>query len=91
MEEQVNEHLQGHLDEIYCLKQTLACMEEKMAFLSYERAKEIWVRASQLAGGRAAACKEMASEEDTGMREAKGEHSDIPQTKGTDGSLGSPC
>ncbi|XP_077745551.1 testis-specific protein TEX28 isoform X2 [Canis aureus] len=42
MEEQVNEHLQGHLDEIYCLKQTLACMEEKMAFLSYERAKEIW-------------------------------------------------
>ncbi|XP_040495366.1 testis-specific protein TEX28 [Ursus maritimus] len=42
MEEQVNEHLQGHLDEIYHLKQTLACTEEKMAYLSYERAKEIW-------------------------------------------------
>ncbi|EFB16817.1 hypothetical protein PANDA_018913, partial [Ailuropoda melanoleuca] len=42
MEEQVNEHLQGHVDEIYHLKQTLACTEEKMAYLSYERAKEIW-------------------------------------------------
>ncbi|XP_030890434.1 testis-specific protein TEX28 [Leptonychotes weddellii] len=42
MEEQVNEHLQGHLDEIYHLKLTLACTEEKMAYLSYERAKEIW-------------------------------------------------
>lgn len=43
-EGQVNEHLQGHLDEIYLLKQNLACAEEKMAYLSYERAKEIWVR-----------------------------------------------
>nr|XP_031527314.1 testis-specific protein TEX28 [Vicugna pacos] len=42
MEGQVNVHLQGHLDEIYCLKQNLACTEEKMAYLSYERAKEIW-------------------------------------------------
>lgn len=25
------------------------------------------------------------------MREAKGEHPDIPQTKETDGSLGGPC
>ncbi|XP_047620242.1 testis-specific protein TEX28 [Phacochoerus africanus] len=41
-EGQVNEHLQGHLDEIYLLKQNLACAEEKMAYLSYERAKEIW-------------------------------------------------
>ncbi|KAM9576801.1 testis-specific protein TEX28 [Trichechus inunguis] len=42
MEEQVNDHLQGYLDEIYHLKQNLACTEEKMAYLSYERAKEIW-------------------------------------------------
>uniref|UniRef100_A0A2K6V5D4 Testis expressed 28 n=1 Tax=Saimiri boliviensis boliviensis TaxID=39432 RepID=A0A2K6V5D4_SAIBB len=42
MEEQVNARLQGHLDEIYNLKHNLACMEEKMAYLSYERAKEIW-------------------------------------------------
>ncbi|XP_012517498.1 PREDICTED: testis-specific protein TEX28 [Propithecus coquereli] len=42
MEEQVNDHLQGHLDEIYHLKQNLACTEEKMAYLSYERDKEIW-------------------------------------------------
>nr|XP_017194057.1 testis-specific protein TEX28 [Oryctolagus cuniculus] len=42
LEEQVNEHLQGHLDEIYHLKQSLAATEEKMAYLSYERAKEIW-------------------------------------------------
>nr|XP_044619960.1 testis-specific protein TEX28 isoform X1 [Equus asinus] len=42
MEEQVNDHLQGHLDEIYRLKQNLACTEERMAYLSFERAKEIW-------------------------------------------------
>ncbi|XP_029786246.1 testis-specific protein TEX28 [Suricata suricatta] len=42
MEEQVNEHVQEHLDEICRLKQNLACAEEKMAYLSYERAKEIW-------------------------------------------------
>ncbi|XP_037676870.1 testis-specific protein TEX28 [Choloepus didactylus] len=42
IEEQVSDHLQGHLDEIYHLKQNLACTEEKMAYLSYERAKEIW-------------------------------------------------
>ncbi|XP_069894963.1 testis-specific protein TEX28 isoform X2 [Dipodomys merriami] len=41
MEEQVNDHLQVHLDEIYHLKQNLACTEEKMAYLSYERDKEI--------------------------------------------------
>ncbi|XP_075814787.1 testis-specific protein TEX28 [Microtus pennsylvanicus] len=42
MEEQVNDHLQRYLDEICHLKQHLACTEEKMAYLSYERAKEIW-------------------------------------------------
>ncbi|XP_008157482.2 testis-specific protein TEX28 isoform X2 [Eptesicus fuscus] len=42
MAELVNEHLQRHLDEIYCLKQNLAYTEEKMAYLSYEKAKEIW-------------------------------------------------
>ncbi|CAO2621238.1 Testis-specific protein TEX28 [Lemmus lemmus] len=42
MEEQVNDHLQRYLDEICHLKQQLACTEEKMAYLSYERAKEIW-------------------------------------------------
>ncbi|XP_006087837.1 testis-specific protein TEX28 [Myotis lucifugus] len=42
MAERVNEHLQRHLDEIYCLKQNLAYAEEKMAYLSYEKAKEIW-------------------------------------------------
>lgn len=47
MQEQVNEHVQGHLDEICRLKQNLACAEEKMAYLSYERAKEIWVRNSR--------------------------------------------
>ncbi|XP_053437119.1 testis-specific protein TEX28 [Nycticebus coucang] len=42
LEEQMNDHLQGHLDEIYFLRQSLACTEEKMAYLSYERAKEVW-------------------------------------------------
>ncbi|KAL6045403.1 hypothetical protein STEG23_020716 [Scotinomys teguina] len=42
MEEQVNDHLQRYLDEICHIKQHLACTEEKMAYLSYERAKEIW-------------------------------------------------
>ncbi|XP_066105885.1 testis-specific protein TEX28 [Saccopteryx bilineata] len=42
MKELVNDHLQRHLNEIYCLKQNLACAEEKMVCLSYERAKEIW-------------------------------------------------
>uniref|UniRef100_A0A8C6WDJ7 Testis expressed 28 n=2 Tax=Nannospalax galili TaxID=1026970 RepID=A0A8C6WDJ7_NANGA len=42
MEEQVTDHLQRYLDEIYHLKQYLACTEEKMAYLSYQRAKEIW-------------------------------------------------
>ncbi|KAL1766300.1 testis-specific protein TEX28 [Sigmodon hispidus] len=42
MDEQVNDHLQRYLDEICHLKQHLACTEEKMAYLSYERAKEIW-------------------------------------------------
>lgn len=47
MAELVNEHLQRHLDEIYCLKQNLAYTEEKMAYLSYEKAKEIWVSSSR--------------------------------------------
>ncbi|XP_044091503.1 testis-specific protein TEX28 [Neovison vison] len=42
LEEQVDQHLQGRLDEIYRLRQSLASAEEKMAYLSYERAKEIW-------------------------------------------------
>ncbi|XP_011811283.1 PREDICTED: testis-specific protein TEX28 [Colobus angolensis palliatus] len=42
MEEWVNDRLQGHLNEIYNLKHNLACSEERMAYLSYERAKEIW-------------------------------------------------
>ncbi|XP_006043708.2 testis-specific protein TEX28 [Bubalus bubalis] len=42
LEGQVNGHLQGHLDEIYHLKQNLACTEERIVYLSYERAKEIW-------------------------------------------------
>ncbi|XP_011529419.1 testis-specific protein TEX28 isoform X2 [Homo sapiens] len=42
MEEQVNGRLQGQLNEIYNLKHNLACSEERMAYLSYERAKEIW-------------------------------------------------
>lgn len=46
MEELVNNHLQGYLNEIHRLKQNLACAEEQMAYLSYERAKEIWVSSS---------------------------------------------
>ncbi|XP_047570781.1 testis-specific protein TEX28 [Lutra lutra] len=42
LEEQADEHLQGRLDEIYRLRQSLASAEEKMAYLSYKRAKEIW-------------------------------------------------
>ncbi|XP_077002779.1 testis-specific protein TEX28 isoform X2 [Tamandua tetradactyla] len=42
IEGQVTKYLQEHLDEIYHLKQNLACTEEKMAYLSYERTKEIW-------------------------------------------------
>ncbi|XP_044538831.1 testis-specific protein TEX28 [Gracilinanus agilis] len=42
IEEQVNEHVQGQLDDISRIKQNLACTEEKMIYLSYERAKEIW-------------------------------------------------
>ncbi|XP_037368671.1 testis-specific protein TEX28 [Talpa occidentalis] len=45
VEEQVDEHLQGHLDEIYHLRQHLAGAEEKMVYLSYESSKEIWLRA----------------------------------------------
>ncbi|XP_019519804.1 PREDICTED: testis-specific protein TEX28 [Hipposideros armiger] len=42
LEELVNVYLQEHLNEIYHLKQNLACAEEKMVYLSYERAKEMW-------------------------------------------------
>ncbi|XP_007667851.2 testis-specific protein TEX28 isoform X1 [Ornithorhynchus anatinus] len=42
MEEQVNDHMQVHLDEILRLKQDLASTEEKMVYQSYEKAKEIW-------------------------------------------------
>lgn len=42
----MNVYLQGHLNEIYHLKQHLACAEEKMVYLSYERAKEMWVSTS---------------------------------------------
>lgn len=47
MAELVNKHLQRHLDEIYCLKQNLSYAEEKMAYLSYKKAKEIWVSFSR--------------------------------------------
>nr|AAW78398.1 CXorf2 [Notamacropus eugenii] len=43
MEEQVSDYMQGHLSEISYIKQNLACAEEKMVYMSYERAKEIWV------------------------------------------------
>ncbi|KAM6151643.1 testis-specific protein TEX28 [Rhynchocyon petersi] len=42
MNNQVDNYLQGNLSEIYQLKQNLACTEEKMAYLSYVKAKEIW-------------------------------------------------
>ncbi|XP_038604214.1 testis-specific protein TEX28 [Tachyglossus aculeatus] len=42
IEDQVNDHMQVHLDEILCLKQDLASTEEKMVYQSYEKAKEIW-------------------------------------------------
>ncbi|XP_046954379.1 LOW QUALITY PROTEIN: testis-specific protein TEX28 [Lynx rufus] len=42
VEEQVNEHVQGYPDDICHLEQNLARAEEKMAYLSYEGAKEIW-------------------------------------------------
>lgn len=66
LEEQADQHLQGSLDEIYRLRQSLASAEEKMAYLSYERAKEIWVRTS-----RGRAFKEVAREKDVGVREAE--------------------
>ena len=46
MEGLMNNYLQGYLNEIYHLKQNLACTEEQMAYVSYERAKEIWVSSS---------------------------------------------
>ncbi|XP_053057863.1 LOW QUALITY PROTEIN: testis-specific protein TEX28 [Acinonyx jubatus] len=42
VEEQVNEHVQGYPDDICHIEQNLARAEEKMAYLSYEGAKEIW-------------------------------------------------
>ncbi|XP_036596280.1 testis-specific protein TEX28 [Trichosurus vulpecula] len=42
IEELINDHIQGHLGEISLIKQNLAYTEEKMVYLSYERAKEIW-------------------------------------------------
>ncbi|XP_021107992.1 testis-specific protein TEX28 [Heterocephalus glaber] len=39
---QMDGHLQQHRDEIYHFQQGLACSEEKMAYLSYEQAKELW-------------------------------------------------
>ncbi|XP_004645198.1 testis-specific protein TEX28 [Octodon degus] len=42
VEEQVDGHLQRHRDEIYRFQQGLTYVEEKMAYLSYERAKETW-------------------------------------------------
>uniref|UniRef100_A0ABI7VSY7 Testis expressed 28 n=1 Tax=Felis catus TaxID=9685 RepID=A0ABI7VSY7_FELCA len=43
VEEQVNEHVQGYPDDICHLEQNLAHAEEKMVYLSYDGAKEIWV------------------------------------------------
>ncbi|XP_074063464.1 testis-specific protein TEX28 [Macrotis lagotis] len=42
IEEQINDHKQGYLGEISHTKLNLSCTEEKMVYLSYERAKEIW-------------------------------------------------
>ncbi|XP_010626347.1 testis-specific protein TEX28 isoform X2 [Fukomys damarensis] len=40
--EQMDDHLQRHRNEIYHFLQSLVCTEEKMAYLSYEQAKEMW-------------------------------------------------
>ncbi|XP_008576638.1 PREDICTED: testis-specific protein TEX28 [Galeopterus variegatus] len=42
LEEQVKDYMQGHLNEVYHLKQNLVCIEERMAYLSFETTKEIW-------------------------------------------------
>ncbi|XP_062941132.1 testis-specific protein TEX28 [Cynocephalus volans] len=42
LEEQVKNYMQGHLNEVYHLKQNLVCTEERMAYLSFETTKEIW-------------------------------------------------
>lgn len=43
MEDQADQHLQGSLEERARFKQSLACTEEMMVFLSYQKAKEVWV------------------------------------------------
>ena len=46
LEEQLNDLTELHQNEILNLKQELASMEEKIAYQSYERARDIQVRAS---------------------------------------------
>ncbi|VFV42726.1 Hypothetical predicted protein [Lynx pardinus] len=48
----VNEHVQGYPDDICHLEQNLARAEEKMAYLSYEGAKEIWLSRHRVLGPR---------------------------------------
>lgn len=45
LEEQLNDLTELHQNEILNLKQELASMEEKIAYQSYERARDIQVRA----------------------------------------------
>lgn len=46
LEEQLNDLTELHQNEILNLKQELASMEEKIAYQSYERARDIQVRPS---------------------------------------------
>lgn len=48
LEEQLNDLTELHQNEILNLKQELASMEEKIAYQSYERARDIQVRLSVL-------------------------------------------
>lgn len=48
LEEQLNDLTELHQNEILNLKQELASMEEKIAYQSYERARDIQVTTSSL-------------------------------------------
>lgn len=48
MEEQLNDLTELHQNEILNLKQELASMEEKIAYQSYERARDIQVCVCQI-------------------------------------------
>lgn len=51
LEEQLNDLTELHQNEMTNLKQELASMEEKVAYQSYERARDIQVRVCRLCGG----------------------------------------